>query len=773
MARISSYSKKNFTSATQLLSYDPSSGVTALVPGQTLIDFIGLPDFNEQLINRVQWFSTNEVAKTENLPEGRVIYTAGNTDVADGGGGHYIVVGPSEGSIVLDNGNELLLLPLGDLTGSDATNANVTTATATQTAQGALDDRVIRRETLAELKAIDSTVISGSETLGAAITAGDRAGLFTVYPSTVDFSSQIASDPKEGIYVALTDGGTAVRDTSTGEIDLAAFGIVAGGGPYTLSDVVDLCESENLNITGDATEPNPIEFTDTFNVQHIRFGGNKPLHIRYVGTLDIDEAPVIILGEPDFASYGPARFASTKQYRVGEVLQFSGGTWGDVLFTMGGYVYFHHIPDGGAFPSNGETVNGLSSGRSDTVADIRPLTFTPTNYNGRLKNIFLTTTLDLDGGGLPLSHTQATGIIAHGVRGSRWFGGVHNVVVQGYYNGFIAAHSYFMNFDGFLTTNRCAYGTLLAEENNQINLNNVVNSRAGTPYDSVARRSLRISYSYAIKGFIDTEAVTDTSFQQITACQGCNINGGDIETTSGAHAWDVGGSPALDNVGDPTTVANKLFWSRGITLRGLRASNSLFFKLSSYVDGLSVEDSTVDFNDGSGLATISNILNTSGATNCTGIRFRNVVSKNLDVADEFNSAHTLSDNIVFTDDCYEVLELSDTFYIPTAKSSINMSRVIADSNVSVELLDLSVGNEAGQSPAMDAALFDFDGGSNSWNFELTAATTAPTYGTYRSTTFSGSGRYTDTDGFRMRFTNMRTDVENWYNYTVRMRRLAI
>lgn len=87
----------------------------------------------------------------------------------------------------------------------------ITTSTGTQTLGDALDGRVVERKTLAELKAIDSTVISGSETMGAQITTTGRAGNFTVYPSSVDFSAEIASDPQEGIYVALTDGGTAVR----------------------------------------------------------------------------------------------------------------------------------------------------------------------------------------------------------------------------------------------------------------------------------------------------------------------------------------------------------------------------------------------------------------------------------------------------------------------------------------------------------------------------------------------------------------------------------
>lgn len=205
MGTFSGAPKKDFAPSDQLSSYDTVNDQRILIPGQSLLDYIGFDDWVTDLLGKIPYFNTNNEAKTVDLPLNVIIYTGGDVTVSDGGGGHYLVV-ETGGSVVLNNGYELLLLPLGSLAGADASLALVDSDTgASQTLQDALNDRSTDFDGFAEIDVTgsDNILLTADQARNSVIRFfGTTSGDISVSTPT--------NNPKTYLVINNDDGGNTI-----------------------------------------------------------------------------------------------------------------------------------------------------------------------------------------------------------------------------------------------------------------------------------------------------------------------------------------------------------------------------------------------------------------------------------------------------------------------------------------------------------------------------------------------------------------------------------
>lgn len=109
MARYPNYPKAPFSASQNFLARDPAgSGQVIRVQGQSILDAAV-----QEILDRgdiVQAVDTLTEAKANDYESGIYVLTGGNTVTLDGGQAIYRVSDPGSGGIVMDNGNELVLL---------------------------------------------------------------------------------------------------------------------------------------------------------------------------------------------------------------------------------------------------------------------------------------------------------------------------------------------------------------------------------------------------------------------------------------------------------------------------------------------------------------------------------------------------------------------------------------------------------------------------------------------------------------------------------------
>lgn len=109
MAKYPNYPKVDFSTSQNFLARDPAgSGQVVRVQGQKILDAAV-----QEILNRgdiVQAVDTLTEAKANDYESGIYVLTGGNTVTLDGGQAIYRVSDPGSGGIVMDNGNELVLL---------------------------------------------------------------------------------------------------------------------------------------------------------------------------------------------------------------------------------------------------------------------------------------------------------------------------------------------------------------------------------------------------------------------------------------------------------------------------------------------------------------------------------------------------------------------------------------------------------------------------------------------------------------------------------------
>ena len=180
MARAGSYPQVDFKESQRFLARDPSRSQVVRVPGDSIIDAAVAALILEGGV--VQAIDTLTEAVATDYASGVYVLTGGATTVIDGGQAIYRVSDPGSGGIVMDNGNELVLL----------FQANSGTAAALDATTGPLDltaNRLWRNDDLVKTTtANDLTAGSMSRVddkwhtaqLGAFMTYGGAANAITL-----------------------------------------------------------------------------------------------------------------------------------------------------------------------------------------------------------------------------------------------------------------------------------------------------------------------------------------------------------------------------------------------------------------------------------------------------------------------------------------------------------------------------------------------------------------------------------------------------------------
>ena len=120
MSTIGGYPARAFSPTQKFLVLDPATQTTSLILGQDLVDYI------TPSLSQVFSETTRTAAMNEDYQVGQFIQTAGGTAIDDGANGLFLVVESGTGDYPMLNGNDLLLLPFGSLSGSSLDGALVT-----------------------------------------------------------------------------------------------------------------------------------------------------------------------------------------------------------------------------------------------------------------------------------------------------------------------------------------------------------------------------------------------------------------------------------------------------------------------------------------------------------------------------------------------------------------------------------------------------------------------------------------------------------------------
>lgn len=282
MATFSSYPEVDFCEHLKLLAGDPGRSEVVRTSGTSLVDYL-----NKNLtLNQeaVLGFRTTDSVISENLDIGKIIYTTGGSVPDDGQGGPYLVVAAGEGDIPLANGNELLLLPFGSLTGSDVSGALVTWVGGTDTVaeafneqQTALSQRVIYVGSVADLLDIANPV-DGQEASVAGVPFKYDGAEWVPSEGYVNLRiyGATGSGTETAEVQAALDSGYEIRDTGTFTVSeiIPPSGCVingAEGSPIILKLAADgkLCtlQNPNLSISNVIFDCDNINLTQPFPVQ--------------------------------------------------------------------------------------------------------------------------------------------------------------------------------------------------------------------------------------------------------------------------------------------------------------------------------------------------------------------------------------------------------------------------------------------------------------------------------------------------------------------------
>ena len=502
-------------------------------------------------------------------------------------------------------------------------------------------------------------------------------------------------------------GNIAELDISSNDsVNILSLGIKADALTINkLAPIANFANTNNVSLHLNNTAATVVLFDDTCNIRNTRLWSLSGMHLRYVGG-DIDYLPVITLGEV-ISTASPERFKTSGDvnlFRSGEAITFSSGGFGDVLFVMGGYVYFHFVPDyieGGTpqtLPSSG-TATGSVSGAVQTITESRVATYSPSGtFSASIDNIFLGTILNLDGDGLPRSHVKATGIYANGLINSRGFGSIGTASIQGFWHGSIMSQCFLSSVTGTLTTNRCAYGSMFVEETNAININSIVSSTCGTQYDIIPRYSQLYAHNYGVTiSNLDTEVNLAGAPIGIIAQRGLSVAGGDIESFA-AYTFEISGSPSLKLMTNTKTTYSKSIWSSAIKIPNCRFSEVNGFSLIDFIDGIEVAG-TFRYGYGSLLGGLagSYVRIDGNHTNLHNICIGHITSTKYDFHTNFNKQTVLSSKISFVEGNYRYISSGFSGYAPsTLTDTLNKHRVSdAGVSISIEFIRVSLGIDNG------------------------------------------------------------------------------
>lgn len=224
MSTAGSYPVSAFSESKTFLVYDPSSQTTQRVLGSDLVNYI-TPN-----LNYVRTNTTRTSAQVTDYNIGIFVQVAGSTAIGDGGSSMLLVVASGEGDYVMNNGNELLVLPRGSLSGSDLDGALVTDNGVQREIQDAVSLRKITADSFAALMLLNLSGVAIASTAsfydGEAKGAADYAPDGTTANGTTTFASTAYAD-NSGFYDANGDGFSLSIENDT--VVSSQFGVLGDG----------------------------------------------------------------------------------------------------------------------------------------------------------------------------------------------------------------------------------------------------------------------------------------------------------------------------------------------------------------------------------------------------------------------------------------------------------------------------------------------------------------------------------------------------------------
>jgi len=202
MGELSGYTTTTFSPTQKFIIFDVASGTTKLILGSDLVNYIS-PN-----LGYVRTETTRAAAQNTDYSVGVLIQTAGGTAIGDGGNGMFLVVAGGSGDYAMLNGNDLLLLPFGSLSGSNLDGGLVTvsgTPTAIETEIASINTEVNKRSVsyssiLALVQSSDSYDYVSTD----AFTAGGSVGGCDFYKSNTGQTQTTATTA--AIITALATG---------------------------------------------------------------------------------------------------------------------------------------------------------------------------------------------------------------------------------------------------------------------------------------------------------------------------------------------------------------------------------------------------------------------------------------------------------------------------------------------------------------------------------------------------------------------------------------
>jgi len=244
MSNVGGYPTRSFSESQKFFVLDPSTGTSSLVLGADIVEYI------TPIINGVAAETTRLSAESTDYDIGNIIQTSGALEIGDSLASVYLVVASGDGDFPMINGNELLVI-----TGDDSIREQLISEVAGEGAalvsmesgpsvEVAVLDRVIRVTSISAMEAYSAPV-----GYVFSLNAGGRSGTFDVVSG--DFSTELAADTLNGVYVGLADNPTATskvaRRRHGGEISSLHFGFDNQADSTTIVDeFFKLCSREVL-----------------------------------------------------------------------------------------------------------------------------------------------------------------------------------------------------------------------------------------------------------------------------------------------------------------------------------------------------------------------------------------------------------------------------------------------------------------------------------------------------------------------------------------------
>ncbi|MEY0231972.1 hypothetical protein [Providencia manganoxydans] len=566
----------------------------------------------------------------------------------------------------------------------------------------------------------------------------------------------------------LANGNIAKLITANNAFEITQLGIVLDGVTVNkLAPVGHYANKYSLNVIVNNTKESECLFDDTINIINSRIISTG-FYAKYVGG-DIDYKPVFSIGTASLDNYGPARFSTAGwgNYLVGEVVQFSNGGFGHVLFKMDGWVYFKWFSNGGAaFPKKGDVATGVKSGFSGGIREgVRNQVFGRANVNAGIGDLYLTTHIKQDSANAPTSHVKATGVMLNGLsNGGTANGSVGAISVQGFSVGVIGNDCWSLNIKGQWQFNRCENGILQGPECwTATHFPHISFGSIGAKYDANGRYMWMNNYTYSVS--VEVLNIGVTYGASPITCSGTSsfhISNADIEFAYVSHPI-VFDSPLLvsGNIAARSTEEGKKLRVKSPKFSG-RLVESFGVEIRSCVDSPDVSHVVAEYT-GSYLVnpTWRTICDTLNSTDCKNIHIASVVSNKVD----FSQANpSLTESVTYNRACYKESCFTYAAFVPAEKNAVVVFDQFTPTPKYIELIDFCSSTDVASPPV---SLINISNKEATIGNDIDIAYDSDL--TFYKNNFNI--RFLNTTAIKFRLRNTRSDRDAYYSIACRYRYL--